>query len=104
LDDGSLSTDLADYLVRSGVPFRQSHHLVGQVVRRADELGVSLKELDLADYQAIHPNFGQDVYSVLSFQASVEARDAEGGTAPSAVKNQIERAKKVLGFLQTPRA
>jgi argininosuccinate lyase len=102
LDDGSLSTDLADYLVRSGVPFRQSHHLVGQVVRRADELGVSLKELDLADYQAIHPNFGQDVYSVLSFQASVEARDAEGGTAPSAVKNQIERAKKVLGSLQTP--
>jgi argininosuccinate lyase len=104
LDDGCLSTDLADYLVRSGVPFRQSHHLLGQVVRRADELGVSLKELDLADYQAIHPNFGQDVYSVLSFQASVEARDAEGGTAPSAVKNQIERAKKVLGYLQTPRA
>ncbi len=102
LDDGCLSTDLADYLVRSGVPFRQSHHLIGQVVRRADELGVSLKGLDLADYQAIHPNFGQDVYSVLSFQASVEARDAEGGTAPSAVKNQIERAKKVLGSLQTP--
>ena len=99
LDDACLSTDLADYLVHSGVPFRQSHHLIGRVVRRADELGVSLKELDLADYQAIHPNFGQDVYSVLSFQASVEARDAEGGTAPSAVKDQIERAKKVLGSL-----
>jgi argininosuccinate lyase len=96
LDDGLLATDLADYLVRKGVPFRESHGLVGQAVRQAEELGVSLKELDLTDYKAIHPAFNEDVYQVLDFQRSVEARDTEGGTAPKAVRAQIEQAKKLL--------
>jgi argininosuccinate lyase len=96
LDDAILATDLADYLVRKGVPFRQSHHLVGQAVRRAEELGVSLKDLDLADYQAIHPAFAEDVYTVFDFQRSVAVRDAEGGTAPAAVQAQIERARALL--------
>jgi argininosuccinate lyase len=96
LDDGLLATDLADYLVRKGVPFRESHSLVGQAVRQAEELGVSLKELGLTEYQAIHPAFTEDVYEVLDFQRSVEARDTEGGTAPKAVRAQIERAKTVL--------
>ena len=97
LDDALLATDMADYLVRKGVPFRESHHLVGQAVRRAEELGASLNELDLADYQAIHPSFAEDVYAVFDFQRSVEARDAEGGTAPSAVRAQIQRAKEMMG-------
>jgi argininosuccinate lyase len=96
LDDGILATDVADYLVRKGVPFRQSHHLIGRVVRRAEELGLSLKELNLADYQAIHPAFAQDVYAVFDFQRSVELRDAEGGTASAAVRAQIERAQAIL--------
>jgi len=96
LDEGMLSTDLADYLVRKGVPFRESHHLIGQVVRRAEELGVSLKALELAEYQVIHPAFGEDVYEVLNFQRSVAARDAQGGTAPVAVLAQIERARMLL--------
>jgi argininosuccinate lyase len=96
LDDAILATDLADYLVRKGIPFRQSHHLVGQVVRRAEELDVSLKGLRLAEYQAIHPAFAEDVYAVLDFQQSVETRDAEGSTAPAAVRAQIERAKELL--------
>jgi argininosuccinate lyase len=96
LDDGMLATDLADYLVRKGTPFRESHGLVGQVVRRAEELAVSLKELGLDEYQAIHPAFTEDVYEALSFQRSVEARDTEGGTAPSAVRAQIEQAKVLL--------
>ena len=95
LDDAILATDLADYLVRKGVPFRQSHHLVGQAVRRAEELGVSLKELSLADYQEIHPYFAEDVYAVFDFRRSVEARDTEGGTAPAAVRAQIERARQI---------
>ena len=95
LDDAILATDLADYLVRKGVPFRQSHHLVGQAVRRAEELGVSLKELSLADYQEIHPSFAEDVYAVFDFRRSVEARDTEGGTAPAAVRAQIERARQI---------
>jgi argininosuccinate lyase len=96
LDEAMLATDLADYLVRRGVPFRESHHLVGQVVRRAEELGVSLKALELAEYQAIHPAFAGDVYEVLNFQRSVAARDAHGGTAPAAVRAQIERARSLL--------
>ena len=96
MDDGMLATDLADYLVRRGVPFRQSHHLVGRTVRRAEELGVPLKALDLAEYQAIHPAFAGDVYEVFDFRRSVEARETEGGTAPVAVRVQIERAKRKM--------
>ena len=95
LDDAILATDLADYLVRKGVPFRQSHHLVGRAIRRAEELGVPLKEISLAEYQAIHPAFDEDVYVVFDFRQSVEARDTEGGTAPSAVRAQIERARQI---------
>ena len=97
LDDALLATDLADYLVRKGVPFRQSHHLVGRAVRRAEELGVPLKDLDLTEYQAIHPAFAEDVYAVFDFRRSVERRDAEGGTAPGAVRAQIERARTIMG-------
>ena len=86
LDDAMLATDLADYLVRKGIPFRQSHHLAGQAVAKAEAAGVSLQELDLAEYEAIHPAFAEDLYGVLDFQQSVEARDAEGGTAPEAVR------------------
>ncbi len=96
LDDGLLATDLADYLVRKGVPFRQSHHLVGQLVKRAEGLGVSLKSLDLTHYQAVHPAFDEGVYAILDFQRSVEARDALGGTAPEAVRNQIAHARRLL--------
>jgi argininosuccinate lyase len=96
LDDALLATDLADYLVRKGLPFRQSHHLVGQAVRRAEELGVSLKHLDLAEYQAIDRTFAPDLRRCFDVQASVEARDALGGTAPVAVRIQIEHARSLL--------
>ena len=96
LDQATLATDLADYLVRKGVPFRESHHLVGRAVRRAEELGVSLEDLDLAEYQDLHPAFAEDVYAVFDFRRSVEARDVEGGTAPDAVRAQIEWARALL--------
>jgi argininosuccinate lyase len=94
LDDAMLATDLADYLVRRGVPFRQSHYLVGKAVRQAETLGVPLKELGLGAYQAIHPAFGQDVVEVFDFARSVEARAVDGGTAPAAVQAQIIAAKE----------
>jgi argininosuccinate lyase len=96
LDTALLATDLADYLVRKGVPFRQSHHVVGQAVRTGMEQGKSLAELSLAEYHAIHPAFAQDVVAVFDAQRSVEARDGEGGTAPKAVRVQIQRAKERL--------
>jgi argininosuccinate lyase len=101
LDAATLATDLADYLVRKGVPFRQSHHLVGEAVRLADALGVSLQELDLVEYQAIHPEFAPDVYGCFDPHASVEARDAVGGTSPMAVRIQIEQARALLGQIKT---
>jgi len=94
LEEGILATDLADYLVRKGVPFRQSHRLVGLIVRRAEELGVSLKELDIGAYRAIHPIFDEDVYEVFDFSRSVEARAVYGGTASAAVAVQIGTARQ----------
>jgi argininosuccinate lyase len=97
LDDALLATDLADYLVHRGVPFRQSHQLVSQAVKQAETKGCSLQNLSLAEYQAIHAAFTEDVYSVFDIKRSVEARKSEGGTAPSAVQNQIRQARALLG-------
>ncbi|MGD8794264.1 MAG: argininosuccinate lyase [Anaerolineae bacterium] len=96
LDAAMLATDLADYLVRKGIPFRQSHHLVGRVVRRAEELGTSLTGMALAEYRDIDPAFGPDLYDALDFQASVAARATQGGTAPAAVRAEIDRVKAQL--------
>jgi len=97
LDDGMLATDLADYLVQRGVPFRRSHHLVGQVVRRALERGVPLRELPLEEFREVTEEFGEDVYQVFDFRRSVEARDSYGGTATQAVRQQLARARERLG-------
>ena len=96
LSDDLLATDLADYLVRRGVPFRESHRLVGQAVRRAEALGVSLRALPLAEYQALSPAFGPDLYQVFDFERSVEQRATTGGTARAAVVEQIQRARTLL--------
>jgi len=95
LDDGMLATDLADYLVRRGVPFRQSHELVGRAVRQAEALGLPLRELPLAEFQAISDAFESDLYAVFDHRRSVEARDSYGGTATAAVRQQIELARSV---------
>ena len=95
LDDAMLATDLADYLVRQGVPFRQSHELVGRAVRRAETLGLPLRELPLAEFQTISAAFQSDLYAVFDYRRSVEARDSYGGTATAAVRQQIERARGI---------
>ena len=97
LDDAMLATDLADWLVAQGVPFRQSHHIVGQVVAEAERRGCPLSHLSLADLQAIYPGFTQDALQVWDFQRSVEQRRAVGGSAKVAVQVQIRRAKAILG-------
>jgi len=102
LDDSMLATDLADYLVRRGVPFRESHLRVGLAVKRAEELGLPLRQLSLEEYQAIAPDFGQDLYSVFDFRQSVERRCVEGGTATLAVQAQIQRARELLAASPRP--
>jgi len=98
MDSSMLATDLADYLVRRGVPFRESHHLAGQAVLRAEELGLSLAALTLEDFQELHPAFAADVSDVFDFQHSIECRNTAGGTATEAVRVQIESARAALAI------
>lgn len=91
-----LATDLAEYLVRKGMPFRQAHHAIGQVVRLASTNRCTLSEIALDDLQAISNLFSDDVAQVFDFKASVAQRNVAGGTAPSAVREQIESAKARL--------
>lgn len=90
-----LATDLADYLVRKGVPFREAHNIVGRLVQYAIEKGKSFKELNISEYESLSPLFGEDVYSI-TVESSIEARNAPGGTAPERVKEALEKARKSL--------
>jgi len=92
-----VATDLADYLVRKGVPFRKSHEIVGQIVLECIERGIELHQLELEEMKKISPSIGEDVYEWLDLRKSVARRDLEGGTAPEVVGKAIERAKQELG-------
>jgi argininosuccinate lyase len=96
LNDELLATELADYLVVKGVPFRESHHLVGQAVRRAEESGHTLRSLPLGTYQEIDERFEDDLYKALDVRRAIERRDVPCGTSTRAVRAQIERAKALL--------
>ncbi|RYP07644.1 hypothetical protein DL764_002381 [Monosporascus ibericus] len=91
-----LATDVADYLVLKGVPFRQTHHIAGAVVRKAEELGVSIAEVGLEDLKQISPLFEADIAQVFDFEKSVERRSAQGGTSRSSVLAQIDAIEKML--------
>jgi argininosuccinate lyase len=91
-----MATDLADYLVRRGVTFRESHGAVGSLVRQAEEARVELHELPLTSFKAAHAQFGDDVLDALSAQASVDCRSVPGGTAVSAVREQLLAAHEAL--------
>ena len=95
LGDELLATDLAELLVRRGVPFRESHHIVGRVVRRAEELGCGLRELTDGDLCAIDERLAGS-REVWDFERSVEQRAAVGGTARAAVLAQIEELRGSL--------
>jgi argininosuccinate lyase len=96
LEPGMLATEMADYLVRKGVPFRESHNVVGRLVRVGEDLGVPLSELPVSEFRSAHPAFEDDVLSVLSFEASADARVVRGGTARTAVEGQLALAKETL--------
>jgi argininosuccinate lyase len=88
-----LATDLAEYLVRKGVPFRETHHVAGAAVALAEKNGVELGALTLTDLQGLHPAFAEDVTQVWDFEESVERRDADGGTSRRAVLAQISQLR-----------
>jgi argininosuccinate lyase len=91
-----LATDLADYLVRKGVPFRETHHISGQVVALAEKESTPMDKLSFEQLQGVDKRFDKDVLKVFDYQKSVEMRSAKGGTSRSAVMEQIEAVKKAL--------
>ncbi|MFN9102651.1 MAG: argininosuccinate lyase [Betaproteobacteria bacterium] len=91
------ATDLADYLVKKGLPFRDAHEAVAHAVKVALGRGVDLSELSLAELQAIDPRIGDDAFSVLTLEGSLNARNVLGGTAPAQVLAQVERHRARLG-------
>lgn len=92
----STATDLADYLVRKGVAFRDAHEIVGKSVAYGVEAGKDLSEMSLAELQKFSTAIEQDVFTVLTLEGSVAARNHIGGTAPIQVKAAVERAKAKL--------
>ncbi|OSI14854.1 argininosuccinate lyase [Neisseria dumasiana] len=90
------ATDLADYLVKKGMPFRDSHEVVALAVRHADSQGVDLSELPLNVLQGFSNLITEDVYSVLTPEGSLNARNHLGGTAPEQVRLQVERWRGLL--------
>ncbi|MBL8101403.1 MAG: argininosuccinate lyase [Anaerolineales bacterium] len=92
IDSTMMATDLADYLVAKGVPFREAHSLAGKVVRAAGERKVWMEEMPLEMYQAIGP-FEADVYQVFDPLESINKRNTVGGTSLQSVKNQIKKIK-----------
>ncbi|MCA1900092.1 MAG: argininosuccinate lyase [Chloroflexi bacterium] len=89
IDSFMMATDLADYLVGKGIPFRETHAIAGKAVRAAAEKGIGLDQMPLEAYQALSPAFEADVYQVFDPLESVKRRNAIGGASPQSVKNQI---------------
>ena len=90
------ATDLADYLVRKGLPFRDAHEAVARAVRAAESSGRDLAELDLDDLRAFSPLVAPDVFNVLTLDGSVRSRDHAGGTAPDRVREAIAAARREI--------
>lgn len=97
--DFSNATDLADYLARKGMPFRQAHEVVGQIVLYCIQQGIALEDLSLEQLKAFSNLFEADALLAVQPMRVMEARRSEGGTAPEAVRQQIAQAKRLLAGL-----
>jgi len=90
----STATDVADYVVRKGIPFREAHEIVGKTVRYCIENGKDIPELSLEEFQQFSPAIEADIFDYVTLEASVNARKATGGTAREAVESEIARARQ----------
>ena len=96
-EDGFITaTDLADYLVKKGLPFRQAHEIVGRAVRRALEMKSNLVEMPVKEYKKLSPLIHEDVYKALAVEASVGRRTSYGGTAPTNLKKRLLAIRKLM--------
>ncbi len=97
LDPFLLATDLADYLVRKGMPFRNSHHVIGSIVGHCDKNKIELNKMSTAELKQFSDLFDEDVQSLFDWNTALNGRDIPGGTGPTSVANQIKKAKEILG-------
>ena len=93
----STATDLADYLVRKGLPFRDAHEVVGKAVAHGVATGTDLSEMDLDELRVFSDMIAEDVFSVLTLEGSVAARNHVGGTAPEQVRKAVAEARERIG-------
>ena len=99
-DEFLAATEVADLLVRRGMPFREAHGVVGGLVRDALERGVALSELDAADLARHSELLDDEFYEVLATASALESKLAEGGTSSARVADQLDRAREALGALR----
>jgi argininosuccinate lyase len=95
-DPALLATDLADYLVRKGMPFRQAHHVVGAIVALAEKAGKPLNQLTLAELQSVDKHFGRDALGVFNLQRAMAKRNLTGAPGTKEVTKQLARWRKQL--------
>jgi len=96
LEGYATATDLADYLVKKGLPFREAHETVAQAVRHAETRGCDLSALPLEELRRFSPLIGEDVFEALTLEGSMSTRSHIGGTAPARVRAAISKARKAL--------
>ncbi len=96
LSSDMLATDLAEYLVRKGVPFRETHHMSGAAVKLAETRGCRLSDLTVADLKPICDKFEEDVAAVWDYERSADARDSEGGASRRSVLEQCLKLRRYL--------
>jgi len=96
LDPFMLATDVADYLVKSGVPFRTTHHISGQVVALSEKTGIPMDKLTYEQLKGVDSRFKEDVCDIFNYEKSVEMRSAKGGTSRKSVEEQIAVLKSIL--------
>ncbi|MCU0870503.1 MAG: argininosuccinate lyase, partial [Burkholderiales bacterium] len=101
-DGFATATDLADHLVKRGVPFREAHEAVARAVRAAADRGVDLADLSIAELREFSAAVGDDVHAVLTLEGSLAARDHIGGTAPVRVRAAVAAARAALGASAAP--
>ena len=90
------ATDLADYLAKKGIPFREAHHIVGQMVNYAIKKGLRLDDFSMDEYRSFSEKIEEDIRDAINLETCVAARKSDGGTAPVAVRKQLTEAQETL--------
>jgi argininosuccinate lyase len=96
LNTAHFATDLADYLVKKQVPFREAHGIIGRLVKFSEDTGLPLNQISLADYKLFSPKFERDIYDLLSVESCLKNKITLGSPNPKFVKNDIERLRKAI--------